>query len=104
MNAHQERHIFIDESGDPYLETEKKGVSDFFVLSAVIVESGQLGDAEARAREVIRKHFQTGEMRSASVGSNVGRRERILKDIMRDVASYVSWRSSAHRQALSTSR
>lgn len=75
------RHVFIDESGDPYLQTEKAGVSKFFVLSAIIVDDDQLSEVDKKAREVIQRRFQTGEMKSATVGGDTRRRLKILQDI-----------------------
>lgn len=74
-------HVFVDESGDPSLALEKKGVSPYFVLTALLVEDAVLADVEQVATEVIRKHFQKGEMKSSGVGSNLERRRRILGDI-----------------------
>lgn len=81
MAGSEQRHVFIDESGDPYLDTAKSGVSAFFVLSAVIVEAEKLKEAEKTARDIIRRHFQTGEMKSVAVGGNTNRRIRILNDL-----------------------
>ncbi|MGD9486396.1 MAG: DUF3800 domain-containing protein [Calditrichaceae bacterium] len=81
MFASNSRHVFIDESGDPYLDVEKPGVSSFFVLSAVIVPSEDLDPLIKRAREIINVHFNQGEMKSSSVGKNHTRRKNILSSM-----------------------
>jgi len=72
------RHIFVDESGDPNLDIENEGVSDYFVLTAVIIHSEQLEDVLEEANEIIVHFFQTGEMKSSSVGGNTPRRRNII--------------------------
>ena len=51
------RHIFVDESGDPSLETSKQGVTNYFVLSAVIVNSSDLAVQEEKVKAIIEKFF-----------------------------------------------
>lgn len=73
------RHIFVDESGDPSLELVKSGVSDYFVLTAIIIPSENLDELLKEVGVVIKKYFQTGEMKSSSVGGNTTRREHIIQ-------------------------
>lgn len=75
------RHVFVDESGDPSLEVDKEGVSDYFVLTAVLVEGLELADTTGAAWAIIRKYFPSGEMRSRTVGHNTARRMAILQDL-----------------------
>lgn len=72
---------FIDESGDPSLDTEKQGVSTHFIVVAVMVEPTQLSLLASATERVRKKFFQTGEMKSSSVGKNWSRRMRILREV-----------------------
>lgn len=72
-------YAFIDESGDPSLETSLEGVTAFYSVCAVLLPGQALTDSESQA-EMVRKHFfQTGEMKSSLVGSNIERRKAILR-------------------------
>ena len=75
------RHIFVDESGDPNLDINNPGVSGYFVLCAVIVDSIKLGALEEEARAIIYRYFPKGELKSSKIGSNTCRRQRVLNDI-----------------------
>lgn len=75
------RHIFMDESGDPSIQTDKEGVSDYFVLSALIVDSSNLAQEDAKARSIVEKFFPAGELKSKRIGANQARRKRILEEI-----------------------
>lgn len=75
------RHVFVDESGDPSLDSHIPGVSEYYVLCAVIVESNQLALEEAKAHVIVDKYFPKGELKSSRIGSNLQRRRNILQDI-----------------------
>ncbi len=75
------RHIFVDESGDPSLETHKPGVTNYFVLSAVIVNSIDLSVQEKKVEAIIEMFFPNGELKSSKIGSKLNRRKRILEAI-----------------------
>ncbi len=75
------RSIFVDESGDPNLNILKPGVSEYFVLCAVIVDSSKLASLENEVNRIIYKYFPKGQLKSSKIGSNVARRNRILTDI-----------------------
>jgi hypothetical protein len=79
-NSHLQ-HAFIDEHGDPSLDVHKEGVSNLFIVSAVIVDDISIKELEICADEIRKRHFQSGEMKSSKVGKNDDRRIRILKDI-----------------------
>ena len=57
---------FVDEYGDPSLETQKSGVSDHFVVVAVMVQPTERETLDTAIEVVRRKHFQTGEMESSN--------------------------------------
>lgn len=71
----------MDESGNTSLAVEKAGVSTHFVVSATLVEEPRVEELSKRADALRRKHFQSGEIKSSSVGSRHERRLRILRDL-----------------------
>ena len=73
-------NVFIDAYGDPDLEVGKSGATTHFIVTAVLV-SNDLDRAQIEAEEVRVHHFQTGEIKSSSIGTNDSRRIRILKEI-----------------------
>lgn len=73
----QSRRVYIDESGDENLNIST-GASKFYVLAAVVVSedhADEFVDSLARLRK---RYFQTGEIKSSKVGSNLERRLKIL--------------------------
>jgi len=77
----QPLHAFIDEYGDPHLETGKPGVSRVYVVSAVCIWDKSLAHAREFAEAVRIKNFQTGEMKSSAIGPRDGRRLSILHSL-----------------------
>lgn len=73
-------HAFVDEYGDTSIEVEKRGVTRYFIITAVLVPD-DLETMRIRADEIRRKFFQTGEIKSSSVGKDDGRRLKILEEI-----------------------
>lgn len=75
------RHVFIDESGDPDTDLDKAGVSEYFVLTAVVVDSLDLPQEERKAQGIVDRFFPKGEIKSSRVGSNLSRRSQILDEV-----------------------
>jgi hypothetical protein len=73
------RHVFVDESGDPNLQTGLAGASEYFVLTAVIVSTEAVPDGEAKVREIINRFFPKGELKSSRIGNKRKRRKQILE-------------------------
>jgi len=73
------RHVFVDESGDPNIKTDLSGASEYFVLTAVIVDSKLIEKGEALIRQVIQRFFPGGEIKSSRIGNNIRRRRQILE-------------------------
>ncbi len=69
---------FIDESGDSGLSLDKSGTSSHFVFTAVVVDESVRERLASEVEVVRRRYFQTGEMKSQSVGNDHARRLRIL--------------------------
>lgn len=78
---------FVDEYGDPNLNTTQPGVSIFFIVTAVLVDEPLVTEARTAVEEVRVRHFQTGELKSSSVGGNDDRRLMLLGELSR-----IPWR------------
>lgn len=74
---------FVDAYGDPSLGTEKEGVTDHFVVVAVMVETGQLSALQQGIEVVRSKHFNSAEMKSSGIGSNWKRRNSVISDLLK---------------------
>lgn len=73
----QNRRVYIDESGDENLNIAT-GASRFYVLAAVVVAEAHAHELLEAATRLRKKYFQTGEIKSSKVGTNLERRLRIL--------------------------
>lgn len=94
----QRLHVFVDEYGDPSLDVDKEGVSSTYIVAAVCIKEMDLQDAANLAGDTRARHFQQGEMKSSSVGSNDGRRVAILRDLSRLPGFVISY--CARKQAI----
>jgi len=76
------RKIYIDEYGDPSLETFKKGVTTHYILTAVLVKGNDENEVRKGLEQIARNHFSSGEIKSSNVGRKKdARRIKILKDM-----------------------
>jgi hypothetical protein len=73
-----ETWAFIDEYGNPNLDTQIKDVSNFFIVSAVILDATALVDVRAALDVVRRNYFQTGELKSRNLRDNRSRWVSVL--------------------------
>lgn len=73
----QNRRVYIDESGDENLNIST-GASRFYVLAAVVVAETNAGNLLKAAADLRKKYFQSGEIKSSKIGSNLDRRIKIL--------------------------
>lgn len=76
-------YAFTDESGNHGFDFNKKDVSTFFIVTAIIVEEDNLKKVEEEIERIRKRYFQTGEMKSSSVGKNHERRIKILEKIIK---------------------
>ncbi|MDD3335976.1 MAG: hypothetical protein PHI98_10740 [Eubacteriales bacterium] len=76
-------YAFTDESGAFGWLLDNSSVSTHFIIGAIIVRESNLEGVREQVEEVRRRHFQTGEMKSSSIGKNHARRKRILADLLR---------------------
>ncbi|WP_437763730.1 DUF3800 domain-containing protein [Sorangium sp. So ce281] len=72
-------HAFADEYGDTNLATEKSGVTDFFIITAILVDDHSVDALRSHVDEVRRSKFGNGEMKSSSIGSDDARRIKVLE-------------------------
>lgn len=76
-----ETWAFIDEYGNPNLDTLVKDVSNFFIVSAVILDATALVDVRAALDVVRRNYFQTGELKSRNLRDNRSRWVSVLSSL-----------------------
>lgn len=82
---------FLDESGNSNLDTTLEGISTHFIVTAVIIDESVLPRLESGLNEISHKFFSNSEIKSSNVGSDDGRRLRILKDLVKlDFKQYSS--------------
>lgn len=79
---------FIDESGQPNLDTSKSNVGEYYVLCAVLVSDENLSEVREHAERVRRKYRQTGELKSSAIDHNDSRRVQILRELAEAHFSY----------------
>jgi len=73
-------HAFVDECGDPSLYIEKGGVSQWFVMAAVLVHDDDLTETRDKTSALLKKHAGSGELKSSNIGNNDARRLTILHE------------------------
>lgn len=71
--------IYIDEFGNTNIETEKSGVSTFFILTAVLIPVAEVVDIRQAVEEIRKRFFQTGEMKSSKIGKDDQKRVDVLE-------------------------
>lgn len=74
------QHVFIDEFGNPNLNTEKQGATEYFIIVATLVSNSEILSVQKSVEELAKKHFQGSEIKSSNVRKD-RRRTKILKDI-----------------------
>ncbi len=72
---------FVDEYGTPSLDLELAGVTRSYIFCAVLVSDDKVDALRAEVELVRRRHFQTGEMKSKSLGSNGQRWNGVLASL-----------------------
>ncbi len=77
------QNIFIDEYGDANLDVTQKGVTQSYILTAVIVDDDLLKQESDSAIKIIKKYFPKGELKSSSIGKNINRRLIICNELLK---------------------
>ena len=75
-------YAFTDEYGAFGWDIENPGVSTHFIITAVIVKESELASFRQGAEIVRKQEFQSGEMKSKTIGSKDYRREKIIKKLL----------------------
>jgi len=83
MKSESEFVVFIDESGDLELDTEKQGASNLFISVAVVLRRDVLEDAHRRLSKVSKDYFRGKEIKSSAVSNKHQRRVIILNEILK---------------------
>lgn len=73
---------FTDEYGAFGWDINNPSVSTHFIITAIIVKESNLTEYSKRAEEVRKKYFQSGEMKSKTVGNNHKKRLQILDELI----------------------
>jgi hypothetical protein len=74
-------HVFVDECGNTDVHSYKKGGDSHYVITGLVVDAVAVSAVSCAFEKVRQKHFQTGEMKSSTVGQNHERRCRILGEL-----------------------
>lgn len=74
-------YAFTDESGSFGWDFDNKTVSTHFIVSAIVVKESELENVRNQVEDVRAKCFQTGEMKSSSIGKNHSRRVFVLNEL-----------------------
>jgi hypothetical protein len=76
---------FIDESGNTDLGVGKSGVTDYFVLVAIVITEESFNSLLEKTESIRKMHFQTGEMKSSSIKNkdSHSRRIKIISDVLK---------------------
>ena len=77
----QRKYAFVDEFGSFGYQFDKPNVSTHFIVTAIIVEEKDVDNLYQAVEDIRRRHFQTGEIKSANIANNHRRRIRILNEI-----------------------
>lgn len=72
---------FVDEYGNTNIATEKPGVSQYFIVVTILAPGSELQALRHSVEKIRAKFFQTGEMKSKSLGSNRARWEKLLREL-----------------------
>lgn len=75
---------FIDEYGDPSLEIQKEGVTNNYIIAAVLANENEVDELRKLAEKVSEEYFSGSELKSSSIGKVHWRRKLILKNLVSD--------------------
>lgn len=71
-------YAFTDEAGNPSFDFDKADNSTHFIVTSILVKESKIDEVVAQVETVRKKYFQTGEMKSSSIGKNHKRRLLVL--------------------------
>ena len=74
------RIIFVDESGDTNLPQSDIQPS-FYTITAILIDGNKIDEYQNLAKKIVDSNASPGELKSSNIGTNLKRRQRILKEI-----------------------
>lgn len=77
-------YAYTDEAGNSSFEFDKPDNSTHFIVTSILVKESKIDEVVSKVEAVRKQYFQTGEIKSSSIGKNHRRRASILnalKDI-----------------------
>lgn len=74
------KYVYIDESGNTSISTDKEGASCFYVPVAVLIDEKDVQDVLLKAENIRKKFFNQGPIKSKSIKQEE-RRQKVLEDI-----------------------
>lgn len=74
---------YIDESGNFGYEFDKEGVSEYFIISAIVITEKAKDNLICKTDMIREMFFQKGEMKSSSIGGNHKRRVKLLNELLK---------------------
>lgn len=72
---------YIDEYGNTDISTQKDGVSEYYILTAILLEDDKVIEVTNLLDAIAKKYFSDGEIKSSNIGGNHDRRFKILDEI-----------------------
>lgn len=76
-----EQHIYVDEYGDSNLDVKIKGTTDVYILTAVLIDGTIIPEELTKVRNIIKKYFPNGELKSSSIGKSIDKRIKIFTEL-----------------------
>ncbi len=76
-------YAYTDESGNHGFNFTQSDISSHFIVTSILVEEDNIEPLEKEIEAIRKKYFQTGEIKSSSVGKNYKRRCSILNQLLK---------------------
>ena len=75
-------YAYIDEFGAFGFKFDKPNTQTHFIITAIIVKEADIENLSVSVEEIRKKFFQTGEMKSTTIGKDHRRRNNLLQELM----------------------
>ncbi len=85
------QYVFIDEYGNPNLDVEKQGVSEYYIFVGILLAPDKIRESEEQILAIQKKYFSGSPIKSANVGKNDERRIEILQEIIKIDFTYYAF-------------
>jgi hypothetical protein len=76
-------NAYIDEYGNTDISIHKDGVTEYYILTAILIENDKEYIVTKRLDEISTKYFSNGEIKSSNIGKNHDRRFKILDEVIK---------------------